>query len=265
MSLGSDLTDARVEAGLTLQQVADATRIRRTVIERIEANDFTLCGGDVYARGHVRTIARVVGADPDALVAEFERLHVPHPPTAAEVFESETGAPAERRGANWTAAMAAALVVVLAIVGFQVFRGGSSGSTAGNQASQPVISDTSSVTAAPSSSAPSTSAPSTPSSSAPVVAPPTSTAVAATGVTVVLHVTDHVSWVSAKGSKGNTVFEGLLQPGATKTFTDKTRVTLIIGRAGSVTLKVNGKDIGSPGAGAQVARLSFGPGDPTAG
>jgi len=264
MSLGSDLTDARVEAGLTLQQVADATRIRRTVIERIEADDFTLCGGDVYARGHVRTIAKVVGADPDALVAEFERLHVPHPPTAAEVFESETGAQAERRGANWTAAMAAALVVVLAIVGFQVFRGGSSGPTAGTQPSQPAISDTSSVTAAPSSSAPSASAPSTPSSSAPVVVPPTSSAVAATGVTVVLHVTDHVSWVSAKGSKGNTVFEGLL-PGATKTFTDKTRVTLIIGRAGSVTLKVNGKDIGSPGAGAQVARLSFGPGDPAAG
>ena len=94
---------------------------------------------------------------------------------------------------------------------------------------------------------------------------PSGSAIAATGVTVVLRVTDHVSWVSAKGSKGNTVFEGLLQPGARKTFTDKTRVTLIIGRAGSVTLTVNGKDLGSPGSGAQVVRLSFGPGDPTSG
>ena len=37
------------------------------------ADDFTLCGGDVYARGHVRTIAKVVGADPDALVAKISK------------------------------------------------------------------------------------------------------------------------------------------------------------------------------------------------
>ncbi len=262
MSLGSDLTAARELAGLTLQQVADSTRIRRTVIERIEADDFSLCGGDVYARGHVRTISKVVGADPDAMVAEFERLHAPHPPTAAEVFEAETAAPAERRGANWTAAMAAALVVVVAIVGFQMFRGGSGAPVAGTQSSQPAATTSPPVSSGPSTSAPSTTPSRTP--SAPAVQP-TGSALATTGVTVVLSVTDHVSWVSVKGSKGNSLFEGLVQPGTTKTFTDKSRVSLVIGRAGSVTLKVNGKNLGTPGSGAQVVRLSFGPGDPASG
>ena len=88
MSLGSDLTAAREQAGLSLEYVAERTRIRRTVIARIEADDFSLCGGDVYARGHIRTIAAVVGTDPVPLVAEFDRLNAPHAPLASEVFES---------------------------------------------------------------------------------------------------------------------------------------------------------------------------------
>ena len=73
MSLGSDLAAAREASGQTLDDIAERTRVRRTVIERIEADDFSLCGGDVYARGHIRNIAVVVGVDPVPLVAEFDR------------------------------------------------------------------------------------------------------------------------------------------------------------------------------------------------
>ena len=53
MSVGSELSAAREQAGMTLAQVADRTRIRSTLIAGIEADDFSLCGGDVYARGHI--------------------------------------------------------------------------------------------------------------------------------------------------------------------------------------------------------------------
>src|SRR5262252_6595223 len=112
MSLGSELSAAREQAGMTLAQVADRTRIRSTVIAGIEADDFSLCGGDVYARGHIRSIAKVVGIDPEPLVAEFDRLHAPHGPSATEVFEADTRrvSAVDRRGPNWTAAMATVVV-----------------------------------------------------------------------------------------------------------------------------------------------------------
>ena len=53
MSIGETLAAARLAAGLTTAQVAETTRIRRTLIEAIEADDYRLCGGDVYARGHI--------------------------------------------------------------------------------------------------------------------------------------------------------------------------------------------------------------------
>ena len=64
VSIGETLTAARGSAGLSVEQVAEATRIRRTLVQAIEHDDFSPCGGDFYARGHIRTIAATVGADP---------------------------------------------------------------------------------------------------------------------------------------------------------------------------------------------------------
>ena len=64
MSIGDALAQARSQAGLTIAQVSQRTRIRETIIRGIEHDDFSACGGDFYARGHIRSIARVVGARP---------------------------------------------------------------------------------------------------------------------------------------------------------------------------------------------------------
>ena len=59
MSIGSDLQSARTAAGLTLEQVAEKTKLRTSLVAAIESNDFSLCGGDVYARGHLRVLAKI--------------------------------------------------------------------------------------------------------------------------------------------------------------------------------------------------------------
>ena len=41
----------------------------------IERDDFSACGGDFYARGHIRAIARAAGADPEPLVQEYDSSH----------------------------------------------------------------------------------------------------------------------------------------------------------------------------------------------
>jgi len=251
LSIGTTLAEARESAGLSLEDVAKATRIRRTLILGIENDDFSACGGDFYARGHLRNIAAAVGLDPAPLLAEFDASRTAAaPPRATEVFESETRSRAERRGPNWSAAMVAALALVLVYGVVQAFSGDN------NRGTDAVGTDTTS------------SAPATPSASpSPTPSGDGGSAVAQAPrgkVTVVVLATDR-SWVQVTTNTGQELFQGLLQRGAQKTFTDKTRLKLVIGNAGGVALTVNGTEIGAPGDKGQVARLQFTPQDPAAG
>jgi transcriptional regulator with XRE-family HTH domain len=79
VGIGGALAEARTEAGLTVAQVSERTRIRETIIRSIELDDYSACGGDYYARGHIRAIARVVGTDPVPLIEEYDAEHMPQP------------------------------------------------------------------------------------------------------------------------------------------------------------------------------------------
>jgi cytoskeletal protein RodZ len=72
VSIGSELTSARERADMTVEQLSAATRIRPGLLTAMEADDFSRCGGNFYARGHIRAIARVVKADPAPLLASFD-------------------------------------------------------------------------------------------------------------------------------------------------------------------------------------------------
>jgi cytoskeletal protein RodZ len=236
---------------MSLEDVAAATRIRRTLVMNIENDDFSACGGDFYARGHLRTIATTVGADPAPLLAEFDASRPEAaPPRATEVFDSETSARPERRGPNWSAAMAVALVAIIGFGIVQAFTGGG-----GDGRDAVGTGPRASTTGSPSASASPT--PSAGGGSAVAQAPRGK-------VTVAVHATDR-SWVQVTTTTGQQLFQGLLQRGAEKTFTDKTRLKLVIGNAGGVDLTVNGTDIGAPGDRGQVARVQFTPEDPAAG
>ena len=91
MSIGDTLAEARRQAGLTITQVSQRTMIRETIIRSIEQGDFSPCGGDFYARGHIRSIAEVVGIDPVPLVREYDEEHgPPGGMRAAQIFEPAT-------------------------------------------------------------------------------------------------------------------------------------------------------------------------------
>jgi cytoskeleton protein RodZ len=263
VSIGETLTAARLAAGMTTADVAEKTRIRRTLIEAIEADDYRLCGGDVYARGHIGTIARTVGTDPAPLLADFDRSHGhDNAPSATEVFESETGTTRERRnGPNWSAAMAAALVVIVLLAGWQLSRGGGKdpGTTATGTSSTATSSTlTGSTAGTPSSHSPSVShSPSTKPSNSDLAQVP-----GAKGVVVKVAAVDGNCWVQAKAGT-HVVYEGTLTAGTSKTFSDAKQVKLILGNSGAVRLNVNGRNLGSPAASGQISRLTFGPGDPT--
>src|SRR5215831_5787285 len=75
MSIGETLAQARRWSGLSVTEVSQRTRIRETLVKDIERDDYSACGGDFYTRGHIRAIARVVGADPEALIEEYDATH----------------------------------------------------------------------------------------------------------------------------------------------------------------------------------------------
>jgi cytoskeletal protein RodZ len=75
VSIGDALAEARSQAGLTVAQVSQQTRIRETIISGIEADDYSQCGADFYVRGYIRSIAKVVGTDPAPLIREYDTAY----------------------------------------------------------------------------------------------------------------------------------------------------------------------------------------------
>ncbi|MEU4872375.1 RodZ domain-containing protein [Streptomyces sp. NPDC021608] len=257
VSIGRALRQARIEAGLTVDDVSTATRVRIAIVHAIEADDFAPCGGDVYARGHIRTLARAVHLDPAPLIERFDATHGgrPAPTPAAPLFEAERIRP-ERRGPNWTAAMVAAIVAVVGFVGFTAFKGGDDGGS--NEVAEGAT-PTAGSTVSP-----------TPKTDKPVdrKPEPSDSAIAAAPqdkVTVQVSAADGRSWVAAKDHNGRLLFDGLLKKGDSKTFQDSDKINLVLGDAGAIDLFVNGKKIDDdfqPGA---VERLTYTKGDPQAG
>ncbi|MEV8454854.1 RodZ domain-containing protein [Streptomyces sp. NPDC052095] len=254
-SIGRALQQARIAAGLTVEEISSSTRVRIPIVHAIEEDDFSRCGGDVYARGHVRTLARAVGLDADQLVAQYDAEHGgrPAPTPAAPLFEAER-IRSEPRRPNWTAAMVAAIVAVVGFVGFTALKGGD---------------DTPSSTQLAEGSTPNTKtpAPKTHKPADPKPAPSDSAIAAAPRdkVTVRLDATQGKSWISAKDHNGRLLFDGLLLQGQTKTFQDQERVDLVLGDAGSIELFVNGKKVEDKFQPGQVERLSYTKGDPAVG
>jgi cytoskeleton protein RodZ len=118
--IGPELAAARTRIGLSVDDLAERTRIRPHVIESIEVDDFAPCGGDFYARGHLRTLARVLGRDPAPLLAQFDHRYATAPINARRVFEAElaTGMTGSMRstvggGPNWALLVGVVLALVM--------------------------------------------------------------------------------------------------------------------------------------------------------
>lgn len=256
MTIGETLADARQRAGLTVARVSEVTRIRETVIRAIERDDFSVCGGNFYARGHIRSIARTIGIDPEPLVQDYDDAHggSPQAVRASEIFEPETPIKiAERRRPNWSAAMAAALVLLVFYAVFRLLTGGSGGEEQ--------------VATAPRAkpNAPPVQATASPSPSPSPSETDESVAVAPRDEVVVSIRAIANCWVSVRDAAGDRRFEGILRKGQTREWKDDKRLRLVIGNAGGAALTVNGKDLGKPGGTGEVVRVSFKPNDPQRG
>ncbi|MFI6498528.1 helix-turn-helix domain-containing protein [Nonomuraea typhae] len=250
-SIGSTLAAARRASGLTVGQLSATTRIREALIYAIERDDFSLCGGDFYARGHIKSIARAVGLDPEVTVHLYDeqRGGTPLPVRAAMVFQADRKVKLrERRGPNWTLALGVALAIVVVFGVVRVF--GGSGETP--------VADVQPASAVPSvpPNTPFTEPPPPPRPSPQKAVP------AAKDLVVVKVKAKRSSYLNVRDAEGRKLFAGTLQAGKSSTWKAATQVKLLIADAGAVSLQVNGKNLGQPGSRGEMVRRSFGPSAP---
>ena len=222
MSIGETLAAARQEAGLTVTQVSQQTRIRETIIRAIEQDDFSSCGGDFYARGHIRSIAAVVGADPVPLIREYDHEHgPPGGMRAAEIFEPAT--PIKIREPRPFGLGKVLIVVLLAVIGFAAYHlvstgGGSHPSAATGGTTRP--------TASPSRASATVS---------PVVHHPV------TPMAVIKVTATQDCWIGFTSTSGRQLYQGTILAGHSKTWRTKQAVSMVIGNPPGIVLTVNGR------------------------
>lgn len=247
MSVGEDLARAREAHGMSVEDVSTATRIRSGLIRAIEADDFGPCGGAVYARGHLRSIARAIGVDPEPFVAEFNSTHLEEPvpvPVPSQPTDPAIVARVERRGPNWAAAMAVALVAICALAAY--------GLVAHHGPSHP---------AADTTTPPVTQTTTTPAASPPASPPPSSVAVVPSNLAIALvRVTGGTTWLQVETFSGRLLFQGLLPNGASKLFRDAKGLRMVIGNAPAVQLVADNHDFGTPQSSGNVAHVTVQPG-----
>lgn len=73
IGIGATLRQARDRRKIDLSEVEAATRIRSRYLRAIEAEDWDVLPGDVYARGFIRTYASYLGLDGERLAEEHRR------------------------------------------------------------------------------------------------------------------------------------------------------------------------------------------------
>ncbi|MFQ6110856.1 MAG: RodZ domain-containing protein [Nitrospinota bacterium] len=73
--LGAYLREGRLSRGVSLEAMADTTRIKLRYLEAIEEGDFGKLPADPIIKGFLRAYARHIGIDDDAVVERYIKLH----------------------------------------------------------------------------------------------------------------------------------------------------------------------------------------------
>jgi cytoskeletal protein RodZ len=245
MSLGSLIAKARKDAGLSLEDLAAKTNIRMSVLSEIEKNDFSHCGGETYARGHIRNIAAILKADQKEFIRLYEEEQGGETRSIKDLLieNSVMRLPAEARKVSWK------VLVLISVV--SLFVVGIGQVVISNINTNDVVKAVPSASASPAASETAAESPSAEPSAK-------NTFSSGTGVEVVINAARGKSWLFVSDASGRTLFSGQVSRGAVKVFSSDSQLNLKVGNAGGVDLKVNGKKVEAIGVDGEVVSVSYG-------
>jgi cytoskeleton protein RodZ len=275
--IGAYLREARERAGITLREVAAATKISVPALEALERNDVGRLPGGIFVRAFVRAYARHVGLDPDDTVRRFTDRF---PDAAVDGSRSRSEASAERldvdaapaSGRLWRA-VGWSLPIVLVIVYFS-FGGrlswwGVRGPSASGQQAQveqvppgpttPILTTPATLPppapAAPAGTAEGTAALLSDAEARAAAPTDESQGTAAREGRFQLTLASRgLCWVTVR-SNGVIVFTSTMKAGERKDVDVWGRVSLTVGNAGVIDMAINGQSARSLGGEGQVVTV----------
>jgi cytoskeleton protein RodZ len=83
--IGARLRGARERRRLTVLQAAERLHVDPDIVEALEADDFAALGAPVYVKGHLRHYAELVGESPEALFELYSQGNRVPPPDLTRV------------------------------------------------------------------------------------------------------------------------------------------------------------------------------------
>ena len=239
MSLGEFIQGARESAGLSIDELAERTSIRAGLLREIEKNNFVHCGGDTYARGHLRNIAPIISVDAQTLIDLYNKEHSSELRKIHDMLveNNVTRIPTERKTVSWKSLAIASIVVLAAIAGGQVIISNSKTTVS------PTVSTSPTATAS---------------------AEPSPTPTQATDVVPSVSGELSLTISAARGNSnidvvinGASLYKGPLFQGETKSFSAPDSISIYLSNAGDLDLTLNGEKIAPLGARNEEIRKTF--------
>jgi cytoskeleton protein RodZ len=242
MNLGEVLSSARSSVRISLEDLAAATSIRAGLLTQMERNDFSHCGGDIYARGHLRNLAPKLGLDANELVALYNTEHSVESRSINEMLAENSVArvPHEKKNISWKVPAAFSLTIVLVLAVAQIV-------ITNVNSDSPIKGETNVATSvSPSPAATATDQPTTAATIAPAGEGVSLSVTAARGNSLIDIVID-----------GQHVAKGSLFQGETKSFEATTSISVYFSNPADLDVTVNGELLAPLGAKNQEVRRTF--------
>ncbi len=240
MNLGEVLSSARASSCLSLDDLASLTSIRAGLLSEMEKNNFSHCGGDIYARGHLRNIAPKIGLDANQLIDLYNEEHSAESRSINEMLAENNVArvPHEKKSISWKvpAAFSIAIILVLAIAQIVIT----------NVNSENPIKPLATATATPEPSASAVATEAASPTTSPVGGGVTMSITAARGNSLIDIVVD-----------GQHVAKGSIFQGESKSFEATTSISIYFSNPAGLDVTVNGELLAPLGGQNQEVRRTF--------
>lgn len=274
MSVGTLLRQLRESRGVSLEEIARATRVNSSYLHALEADDFASLPVAVFTRGFIRAYCQALGEPPDAALALFDGRLEPAPATASGTPATDTPRPATPRAVTPPRAsgepapknrgpvlVSFILLVVLGVALFAVTLALQSGRETPGERRAAVTTPPARGPETPAGTAPQPAAPATAPAPATGPAPGTGTppgaaapAARQSGYRLVAR-TVEPTWMRVRMDDGRTT-EETIPAGQVREWFSTGPFTLTVGNAGGVNLEVNGRALPSLGpSGTVIPRL----------
>lgn len=246
MNLGELLQSAREESRLSLDDLARATSIRSGLLAQMERNDFTQCGGDIYAKGHLRNIAPLIGIDVGKLIDLYNQEHAIESRGLNDLLaeNSITKVPVEKKTISWKTPAAVAIFALVIFLIVRIIISNIDSSTPSTVDPSPVATVSPSASATPSPSA-STSA-----------TPEGSIAPSLIGVKMEISAPRGSSLIHIVAD-GQTLEKGSIFQGESKSFEAATSISIYFSNPAALDVTVNGELLAPLGGQNEEVRRTF--------